>query len=71
MPVHVDPIEPKLKAPGAKRLKLKCDRLLSTCAFKFNLRRYIAAMYPNIISREYFFSMMSSYAMVGRCRLPL
>jgi len=29
-----------LKAPGTKRLKLKCDILLSTCAFKFNLRRY-------------------------------
>ena len=31
---------PKLKPPGTKRLKLKCDVLLSTSAFKFNLRRY-------------------------------
>jgi len=38
--VQVDPIKPKLKPPGTKRLKLKCDILLSTSAFKFNLRRY-------------------------------
>jgi len=37
--VQVDPIKPKLKPPGTKRLKLKCDMLLSTFAFKFNLRR--------------------------------
>jgi hypothetical protein len=29
-----------LKAPGTKRLKLKCDGLLLSFAFKFNLRRY-------------------------------
>jgi len=34
-------MKPKLKPPGTKRLKLKCDILLSTDAFKFNLRRYI------------------------------
>ena len=39
--VQVDPIKPKLKPPGTKRLKLNCDVLLSTSAFKFNLRRYI------------------------------
>jgi len=38
--VQVDPIKPTLKAPGNKRMKLKCDKLLSTSAFKFNLRRY-------------------------------
>jgi hypothetical protein len=38
--VQVDPIKPKLKPPGTKRLKLNCDVLLSTSAFKFNLRRY-------------------------------
>jgi len=31
----------KLKPPGAKRLKLKCDILFSNYAFKFHLRRYI------------------------------
>jgi hypothetical protein len=38
--VQVDPLKPKLKPPGAKRLNLKCDILLSTFAFKVNLRRY-------------------------------
>jgi len=37
--VHVDPIKPTLKAPGTKSLKLNCI-LLSSFAFKFNLRRY-------------------------------
>ena len=37
---QVDPIKPNLKPPGTKRLKLKCDILPSTSAFKFNLRRY-------------------------------
>jgi hypothetical protein len=38
--VQVHPIKPTLKAPGAKRLKLKCDALLSKCAFNFSLRHY-------------------------------
>jgi hypothetical protein len=33
-------MKPKLKPPGAKRLKLKCDIPLSNFGFKFNLRRY-------------------------------
>jgi malate/lactate dehydrogenase len=33
-------MNPKLKPPGAERLKLKYYQLLSTSAFKFNLRRY-------------------------------
>ena len=33
-------MKPLLKAPGTKRLKLKCDEPLSNNAFKFNLRRY-------------------------------
>ena len=36
-------MKPNLKPPGAKRLKLKCDKLLSTSNFKFKLRRYIVA----------------------------
>jgi len=39
--VQVDPIKPKLKPPGTKLLKLKSDILVSTAAFKINLRRYI------------------------------
>jgi hypothetical protein len=38
--VRVDPIKPTLKAPGTIRLKLHYDKLLSTFAFKFYLRRY-------------------------------
>jgi hypothetical protein len=38
--VQLDRIKPKLKPPGTKRLKLKCDELHSSFAFKFNLRRY-------------------------------
>jgi hypothetical protein len=37
--VQVDPVKPTLKLPGTERLKLKCDILLSTAAFKFNFRR--------------------------------
>jgi len=40
---QVDPMRPVLKAPGTKRLKLKCDILLSTSAFKFKLRRHTTA----------------------------
>ena len=41
--VQVDPMKLKLKPPGTERLKLKCIILLSTSAFKFDLRRYTAA----------------------------
>ena len=41
--VQVHPTRPKLQQPGNKRLKLKCDVLLPTFRFKFNLRRYILA----------------------------
>jgi hypothetical protein len=37
--VQVDPIKPKSNPPGTKRLNLEYDKLLSTLAFKFNLRR--------------------------------
>ena len=38
--MQVEPITPTLHAPGTKRLKLKYHELLSSVAFKFNLRRY-------------------------------
>jgi hypothetical protein len=38
--VQVDPIKPTFTVPGTKCLKLECDELLSSFAFKFNLRRY-------------------------------
>ena len=40
---QVDPIERTLKAPGPEYLKLEYDKLLSTFAFKFNLRRFTKA----------------------------
>ena len=42
--VQLDLIKPKLKVPGTNHLKLKCDGLLSTVAFKFKLRRYMKEM---------------------------
>ena len=41
--VQIDPMKPKLKPPGTNCLKLECDILLSTSAFKFYLRRYTLA----------------------------
>jgi hypothetical protein len=41
--VEVDPMKPMLIAPGIKHLKLKCDILVSTFAFKFHLHRYTEA----------------------------
>ena len=40
--MQVDPLTPKLKALGSRRLKLKYGKLLSNFAFNFNLRRYTA-----------------------------
>jgi len=40
-------VKPTLKAPGSKRLIPQCDILLSTSAFKFNLRHYIKALFEN------------------------
>jgi len=37
-------MKPMLKGPGARRLKLNCDKLLSSLAFKSNLRRYISVL---------------------------
>jgi len=38
--VQVDPLKPKLKAPGTACLKLPRDKLLSSFSFKFDLHRY-------------------------------
>ena len=43
--MHIDPIKPVLKAPGIERLKLLSEQLLSSFAFKLNLRRYNLAPY--------------------------
>jgi hypothetical protein len=36
-------MKPKLKPPGIQHLKIKCDILVLTFAFKFNSRRYSTA----------------------------
>jgi len=41
--VQVDPIKPIVKASGTKRLNPGYDKLLSSFAFTFNLRRYSEA----------------------------
>jgi len=38
--VQVVPIKPTMEAPGTERLILNCNIMLSTSAFKLNLRRY-------------------------------
>ena len=42
--VQLDPMKVTVKAPGSKRLKLKCEELLSNVAFNFNLLRYTAVI---------------------------
>jgi len=68
-------MKPKLKPPGTKRLQLKCDVLLSTSAFKFNLRRYDkdASSMPRRMSGPGANTMGGAIdtTLVGRCRLTL
>jgi len=49
---QVDPMKPNMKPPRTKRLILKCDVVLSTSAFKFNLRRYNWASYEWVRHRQ-------------------
>ena len=58
--VQVDPIQPQLKPPGSKRLKLRYEELLSNFAFKFNLRCYNGVQLEGCKA-----------PMVRRCRLTL
>jgi hypothetical protein len=41
--VQFEPMKPVLKPPGKKPLQLNHDNLISSFAFKFNLRRYTPA----------------------------
>jgi len=43
-------VKSKLQPPETKPLKLKCDKLLSTCAFEFNLRRYNPARQSRLLT---------------------
>ena len=68
---------PVLNPPGAQRLKLTCDDLLSNFAFNFNLCRYTVALSDHIVAsggRDGFVHVWRIPAgadMVGRCRLTL
>ena len=77
--MQVDPVKPTLKALGTKRLrrlKLESD-VLSSFAFKFNLRRYsvehIGLLYTKLINRAGKVAYIPNSAMVaykvGRCSL--
>jgi hypothetical protein len=55
-------MKPILKAPRAKRLKLRFDKLLSSFAFNFNLRRYITV--GQVLNE-------ALGDKVGRCRLTV
>ena len=64
--MQADPINSKLQPPESKRLKLNCDALLSSSAFKFNLRRYTAACASTAAAAT-----AAVAAVAGRCRLTL
>ena len=51
--VQLHPIIPMLKSPGTKLLKVKCDILVSTSAFKFTLRRYSKADAQAILNNRF------------------
>ena len=73
--MQVDPIKPTLKAPGTKRLKLKCDEPLLNFAFNSKLRRYNMAMVDWLIAARADVNAARSDGYtplkVGRCRLTL
>ena len=63
--VQLDPINPTLKSPGTRRLKLKCDKLLSIllqfCFQNQLLPLHLGIVWTRITNR--------SYTTVRRCRL--
>ena len=68
--VQVDPMKPMLKAPGSKRLKLKCDESLWNFAFKFNLRRHteVRAFTDEVEERLYGRALHSSTSQLNLSR---
>ena len=73
--MQVEPVKPKLKPPGAKRLKLKCDVLRLCSAFGFSLRRYtkegvVDAAGETKAFKKVACSIVETFG-VGRCRLTL
>ena len=74
--MQVDPTRPKLKPPGIKLLKLKCDTLPLNFAFKFNLRRnnQAVALDPedvSFITNKAAVNFEKQDYEAGRCRLTL
>jgi len=73
--VQVRPMNPVLKAPEIKRLKLEYDKLLSSFAFNFNLRRFMEdknrTEFSVIDGVRYFNTgdIGAFTAKVGRCKL--
>jgi hypothetical protein len=61
--VQVDPMKPKLRPPGTKRLKLECDVPLSRFAFIFNLHHYTVGPAAALA--------LLALPLVGRCSLSL
>ena len=76
--MQVDPFTPTLRPTGTKLLKLKHDILLSTSAFKFNLRRYnLGGRHesPQVLQRGLDLAARlvradPTLAAVGRCMFP-
>jgi homoaconitase/3-isopropylmalate dehydratase large subunit len=65
-------MKPMLKPPGTKLLKLLYDDLLSTSAFKINLRRYNKVFIGSCTNgRIEDVRAAAAVAKVGRCRLTL
>ena len=72
--VQVDPIKPTLTAPITQRFKLKYDKLLSSFAFKFKLRRYKMdfGIVLDMLTPEYFIggtrTQYTRFDVVGWCQ---
>ena len=67
--VQVTPMKPMLKPLGTEPLRLECDGLLSSVAFKFNLRRYRMAALGLVNAVESDPSVSTS-ATAGVCSSP-
>ena len=67
--VQVDPINPTLKAPGIKQLKLPPDVPPSKLAFKFSLRRYSLAR--ETVEKVLLENNVYTYVEARRCSLTL
>jgi hypothetical protein len=65
----VETMEPMLKVPATKRLKLRYDDSPAKFAFKFNLRCYMMEL--NEDAKRAKDALLRAIPTVGRCRLTL